>query len=125
MMSDQLTGEQRSVMLEAVCNAMAAAAPDAFSKTLRGCPGGVDEIATHLDALVRITRRITSGRIEAYVVAILDEVCVHCPNRYPGGTCSFRSHQQCVLYLHAAPLIAVVAKVLRDLRDDEYLRLHP
>jgi hypothetical protein len=124
-MSNQLTSDQRSILLDAVTDAMAAAAPGVFAQGVRGCLGGVDEIARHLDALVGIARRTTSNRIEAFLVEILDHVCVDCPNRYLGGTCSLRSNQQCVLYLHAAPLMAAVVHVLKELRDEEYLRLHP
>jgi hypothetical protein len=123
-MSNQLTMGQRSIMLKAVSDAMAAAAPEAFAHTLRGRPGGVDEIASHLDALVAVARRTTSNRIEAFLVGILEEVCPKCPYQYPGGSCELRSSQQCVVYLHAAPLMATVTNVLKEMGDEEYLRHH-
>ena len=115
---------QRSIVLDAVLDAVARASPGAFSQGQRDRPGGAGEIDKHLDALIDIVRRSTATRIEPYLAQILEDICSKCPHQSPSTHCSLRAAGLCQLYRHAATEVSAIAGALKEIRDPDYYEMH-
>jgi hypothetical protein len=114
-----LTPQQRTYVIDAVRRALAESHPEIMHEG----PGGANELAGHVDALVEIVRRTTADRVEPYTAQIMDDVCPHCAHQEKSGYCALRAPgpEQCALSRCTMTIVHAIADALRDMGDPVYV----
>ncbi len=72
----------------------------------------------HLPQIVAVAHGIESTHMDAYVEAVQQRICAHCPEQQ-SGRCHYRDHAECALYTY----LPLVLEAVTD--ADEQLGLAP
>ncbi len=93
-MDESTVGELATLMFNKICPVCVDRNPDGSCNRLRE---GNCTLMAKLPAAAEAVLRVHSDRIEPYVQAIRDNVCVSCDHSYPDGSCPTRNTDRCML----------------------------
>jgi hypothetical protein len=76
-----------------------------------GLTGRQCAIEAHLPRLVEVLSRIESPRIDAYALAVREEICGGCRDRRADGGCALRASASCALDAYLPLVVDAIEEV--------------
>ncbi|OGW90991.1 MAG: hypothetical protein A3D28_01820 [Omnitrophica bacterium RIFCSPHIGHO2_02_FULL_63_14] len=78
-------------------------------------PAHTCSIIRNLKPIVEIARAVKSSKLDPYIEELRREVCVHCENQKPDGTCPVRDDIECCLNRYLPLVLDAVEAVEKQI----------
>lgn len=71
-------------------------------------------VEIHLEKIIHVVRRVKSTSLSDYITALRSEVCDHCDNQKPDGSCLLRRSVDCALDRYLELVVEAIEEVDRS-----------